>query len=69
MTDAIADELTDMEIGDERYQKLKPLIKKNLPVKLADMAWDRVESHFPISYQRHAIASTLASTMVYAEGK
>jgi Ca2+-binding EF-hand superfamily protein len=47
---------------------LKPLIKKNLPVKLADMAWDRVESHFPISYQRHAIASTLASTMVYAEG-
>ncbi len=35
---------------------------------MADVAWDRVPAHFPIQYQRNAIASTLASSLVYHEG-
>ena len=41
---------------------------ENLPEKLATVAWDRAPSRFPVQYQRNAIASTLASRLVYAEG-
>ncbi len=44
------------------------LPSENLPNKLSEVAWDRVPSHFPIQYQRNAIASTLASKLVYQEG-
>lgn len=41
---------------------------ENLPKKLAEVAWDRVPTRFPVQYQRNAIASTLASKLVYQEG-
>ena len=31
--------------------ELLPLIRENLPKKLAEVAWDRVESKFPVLYQ------------------
>jgi hypothetical protein len=39
-----------------------------LPDKLAEFAYDRVKNRFPVQYQRNAIASTLASKLVYQEG-
>lgn len=33
------------------FQELLPLIRENLPQKLAEVAWDRVESQFPVQYQ------------------
>jgi hypothetical protein len=41
---------------------------EHLPKKLVEVAWDRVAKNWPIQYQRMAIASTLASKMVYQEG-
>jgi hypothetical protein len=68
VTDAITDALADVEPSDPLFQELLPLIKENLPNKLAEVAWDRVPTHFPVQYQRNAIASTLASKLVYQEG-
>lgn len=68
VTDAITDALENVQPNDELFQELMPLIKDNLPKKLADVAWDRVPSRFPVQYQRNAIASTLASHLVYKEG-
>ena len=45
-----------------------PLVIDNLPKKLAEVAGDRVRTRFPVQYQRNAIASTLASRLVYSEG-
>lgn len=68
VTDAITDALADVQPHDSLFIELMPLIKENLPHKLADVAWDRVPSRFPVQYQRNAIASTLASKLVYQEG-
>lgn len=67
VTDCIADRLQDVPQDDELFQTLKPLIKKNIPAKLVELAWDRVDN-LPANYLRNAIASTLASRMVYQEG-
>jgi hypothetical protein len=48
--------------------KLFVCCSDNLPKKLADVAWDRVKTKFPLQYQRNAIASQLASQLVYSEG-
>jgi len=68
VTDAVTDKLADFYPGEELFEELLPLIKENLPDKLAEIAWDRVPSRFPVQYQRNAIASTLASKLVYQEG-
>lgn len=68
VTDAITDSLANVQPNDKLFQELLPLIKDNLPHKLAEVAWDRVPTRFPIQYQRNAIASTLASMFVYQEG-
>ena len=67
VTDCIAERLQDVEQSDPLFQSLKPLIKDNLPEKLAELAWDRVDN-LPLNYQKNAIASTLASRLVYHEG-
>ena len=41
----------DVQPGDPLFQELLPLIRENLPEKLAEVAWDRVESQFPVQYQ------------------
>jgi hypothetical protein len=43
-------------------------MSETLPHKLAEVAWDRVPSRLPVQYQRCAIASALASKLVYQEG-
>lgn len=68
VTDAVTDKLADVQPEDELFQKLQPLIRENLPKKLADVAGDRIAKQFPVQYQRNAIASSLASTLVYKEG-
>jgi len=68
VTDAITDALADVQPEDPLFKELLPLIKENLPKKLADVAGDRISSRFPVQYQRNAIASTLASKLVYQEG-
>jgi len=68
VTDAIMARLEKMPANDPKFLALLPLIKENLPAKLAELAWDRVPSRFPLQYQRCAIASTLASKLVYQEG-
>ena len=68
VTDAITDALADVQPGDALFQELLPLIKENLPAKLAEVAGDRIESRLPVQYMRNAIASTLASKLVYQEG-
>lgn len=67
-TDAITDALADVQPTDPLFIELVPLIKDNLPKKLANVAWDRVAKRFPVQYQKNAIASTLASKLVYQEG-
>lgn len=69
VTDAITDALHEVGQEDPLFQELLPLVRDNLPKKLADVAWDRVPGRFPLQYQKNAIASTLASHIVYHEGK
>ena len=68
VTDAITDALANIDPEDDLFQELLPLIRENLPTSLAEVAWDRVPTRFPVQYQRNAIASTLASKLVYQEG-
>eukprot|EP01033_Poteriospumella_lacustris_P003883 gene3883-2760_t len=68
VTDAVTDALANVEPSDPLFQELLPLIRENLPKKLADVAGDRIASRFPVQYQRNAIASALASQLVYQEG-
>jgi glutamate dehydrogenase len=68
VTDCITDALENVQPNDPLFQELLPLVKDNLPKKLASVAWDRVPSRFPVQYQKNAIASTLASKLVYQEG-
>lgn len=67
-TDCLTDRLQTINPGDPLWDELFPLIRDNLPKKLADVAWDRVPEKFPLQYQKNAIASTLAARMVYNEG-
>jgi len=68
VTDAITDALANVQPEDKLFQELFPLIKANLPGKLAEVAGDRIAARYPVQYQRNAIASALASQLVYHEG-
>jgi len=68
VTDAITDSLVHTNPGDPLFEELLPVIKETLPKKLVDLAWDRVPKGFPVQYQKNAIASSLASKLVYKEG-
>lgn len=67
-TDAITDALAEVNVEDPLFQELLPLIRENLPAKLAEVAGDRIVDRLPVQYMRNAIASTLASKLVYQEG-
>lgn len=67
-TDAITDALADVHPEDPLFKELFPLVIENLPKKLATEGGERVLSRFPVQYMRNAIASTLASKLVYQEG-
>lgn len=68
VTDAITDALANVNPEDKLFQELFPLIKDNLPKKLAELGGDRIAARYPVQYQRNAIASALASQLVYHEG-
>lgn len=68
VTDAITDALADVQPEDALFKELVPIIAENLPKKLADVAGDRISAKLPVQYQRNAIASGLASKLVYQEG-
>jgi len=55
-------------LSDEERDSLLPLFRDHLPAKIADMAFDRVYDRVPLQYIKNAIASSLASKMVYKEG-
>ncbi len=50
------------------HDALLPLVRAHLPAALADAAWDRLEARVPAQYVRNAMASCVASKLVYTEG-
>ncbi|KAL9191366.1 hypothetical protein ACHAXT_001072 [Thalassiosira profunda] len=54
--------------SEEDKEKLLPLFRAHLPQTMADMAFDRVHERVPAQYITNAIASCLASKLVYKEG-
>lgn len=47
---------------------LLPLVRRHLPAALAELAFDRIKERMPAQYLRNAMASCLASHIVYTEG-
>ena len=68
VTDALITRLDGLQPGDPLLEELLPLVKMNLPKKLAELAWDRAREKMPLQYQKNSIASTLGSLLVYREG-
>jgi len=48
VTDALTDRFALVQPGDALYEEMMPLVKENLPKKLADVAWHRVPERFPV---------------------
>jgi len=65
-TDALAVALETF--SDEDKEKLLPLFRAHLPKTMADLAFDQVHQRVPSQYITNAIASCLASKLVYKEG-
>ena len=65
-TDALSIALDSLPLEDRK--DLLPLFRSHLPKTIADLAFDRIDSHVPEQYIKNAIASCLASKMVYKEG-
>lgn len=65
-TDALATAMDDISINDR--DELMPLFKNHLPKTLSDLAFDRINDRVPEQYIKNAIATCIASKMVYKEG-
>jgi len=65
-TDALSIALENL--SKEDIEVLLPLFRSHLPPTLADLAFDRIHDKVPEQYIKNAIASCLASKMVYKEG-
>lgn len=65
-TDALSAALETLSPEDE--DQLISLFRGHLPKTLADLHFDEVRERVPPQYIKNAIASTLASKMVYKEG-
>lgn len=68
VTDRIVEKLATDDPDMVIHKRLVPVMREYFPMKLQELAWDRVESTIPESYQRSAIAAILASNLVYKEG-
>lgn len=55
-------------LSPEDQNQLLPFFRNHLPKTLADLSFDKVHEKVPEQYIKNAIASTLASKMVYKEG-
>jgi len=62
-TDALSNALSTMSKGDQ--EELMPLFYNHLPKTLAELGFDRVYQKVPEQYIKNAIASSLASKLVY----
>jgi len=65
-TDALSATLDTL--SEEDREQLLPLFRAHLPQTLADLAFEDVQEKVPEQYIKNAIASSLASKMVYKEG-
>jgi len=65
-TDALSVALDSLSSEDQ--DQLLPFFREHLPKTLADLGFDKVHDKVPEQYIKNAIASTLASKMVYKEG-
>lgn len=65
-TDAVAVELD--KLSDTERDALLPLFRSHLPKTIADLSFHQVREKVPVQYIKNAIASTLASKIVYKEG-
>ena len=65
-TDAITVVLDELSAEDR--EALLPLFRAHLPSTLAELAFDRIGERVPEQYIKNAIASCLASKLVYKEG-
>ena len=65
-TDALSTALETLPLEDQ--DELVSLFRDHLPKTLAELGFDRVREQVPQQYIKNAIASTLASKMVYKEG-
>jgi len=65
-TDALSSALDTLPEGD--MEALLPLFRAHLPQTMADLSFDKVYERVPDQYIKNAIASCLASKMVYKEG-
>jgi glutamate dehydrogenase len=66
VTDALADALN--ALSDDERSELLVLFRSHLPDTLATLSFDRVHERVPVQYVKNAIASSLASKVVYKEG-
>ena len=62
-TDAVREELTGQPV-----ESFLPLVRSHLPKTIGDIAFDRILDRVPPAYITSAIASSLASKIVYNEG-
>eukprot|EP00984_Skeletonema_dohrnii_P004225 scaffold1493_cov104-Skeletonema_dohrnii-CCMP3373.AAC.1 len=65
-TDSLSVALDSFSAEDK--EKLLPLFRFHLPKTMADMSFDKVHERVPAQYISNAIASCLASKLVYKEG-
>jgi glutamate dehydrogenase len=65
-TDALSGALDTL--SEEDREQLLPLFRAHLPKTMADLSFDEVHNRVPAQYIKNAIASCLASKMVYKEG-
>ena len=65
-TDAISRQLDGISANE--VDDLLPLFRDHLPNTISDLAFHEVHSKVPRQYIRNAIASCLASKLVYKEG-
>jgi glutamate dehydrogenase len=66
VTDALAASLDNL--SDNELEELLPLFRAHLPKTMADLSFEHVRERVPDQYIKNAIASTLASKLVYKEG-
>eukprot|EP00301_Raphidiophrys_heterophryoidea_P006508 c12622_g2_i2.p1 GENE.c12622_g2_i2~~c12622_g2_i2.p1 ORF type:complete len:1051 (+),score=340.05 c12622_g2_i2:118-3270(+) len=66
LKDAVGQHLATL--SNEQLYALLPVFHEHLPKALIDLAGNRIVERVPIPYIRNAIASTLASRLVYSEG-
>ncbi|GMI37024.1 hypothetical protein TrRE_jg3318 [Triparma retinervis] len=64
-TDAVSAEL--QKLPPSEVERLMPLVREHLPARMAEIGFERIDN-MPPQYRLAAIASSLASKIVYAEG-